>query len=315
MEPVLASCPIPKASIEQFAGVVSYAGEVACNIFVAGGDAVTLRMGVYVRQANPETGALEEIFQPNTIDRARDEIMMEASCFVDPAAGARDVNPFVLNLWPLSRNGQAVAIAEAMGAQLGMLPAYAPQGDYLVMTFGSDQAMFQLRKAISSIFAVAVTRGSPDVGLMLRRGVETESRTPVQKFRKVTKLVPQKKRDKTGKLIFKEAVDEGGQPVYDPVCDKAGRPLFNPTTGEIRKQRRLDYEMVDVEMPVDEPYTEIEVTKRVPLYLMVARNAAISEEEFIGLASNESAFDPTWMLTDVLSGACRSRQTFHGMEA
>jgi len=312
MEPILASCPIARASIEQFAGIVSYAGEIACNIFVAGGNAVTLRVGSYERSTNPETSEVEEKFVSNALDRVRDELIVEASCMVDPANGSRDVNPFVLNLWPLSHNGRAVSIAEALGAHLETLPFYEKQDDYSAVAMDCNQAMFQLRKTISGLFAVAVTRGSPDLGILLRRGPAAEASVPTQKIRKVMKLVPQRKRGKDGKLLFKEAVDEQGRPIYDPVCDKAGRPMFDPGTGELRRQRRLDYEMVDVEMPVDEMYVESEKVRYVPVYLMVARNAALTGDDFISLAANESAFDPPWMLSDVLSGACREKKPFHG---
>jgi len=134
----------------------------------------------------------------------------------------------------------------------------------------------------------------------------------VAKLRKEKKTFQEKKRDEQGHIVFHEACDADGKPIFDPIFDRAGRPLFDPKTGEIRRQRRLDYEMVPVEREIDVLYNENVVVKRTAIYLLVARNVVIDQENFLELATNESAFDPTWMLKDVLAGKCRGKQPYWG---
>lgn len=314
MDTVIARCPIPNASAEQFAGAVAYAGEVACNLLWAGGNALTLRLGSYLRSQQPGTGALVESFVAKAVNPTSHDILLEAICDRDPAAGHRDVNPFSLNLWPLTIGLRPTTIAEALGANLMALPPYSGSLNHLAMTIYSDQAMFELRKAISSIFAMAVVRGSDDMGIMLQRGVESKAVVPVTKFRKVKKMVERQKRDAKGAVIFTEATGPDGKPIYDTVLNpRTKQPLFDQQSGEIRKRRRLNYEMEKVEVEVEEAYSEMVEVVHTALYLLVAKNNVIRQDDFLAISVHEGAYDPTWMLTDVLSGACAGKQPFHGM--
>jgi len=311
-DPVIASLPIPRASIEQFAGPIAYAGEVAANLFAAGGRAVILRMG-YHQKGQDEHGQLVEAFAPG-LDPATDEVFVQAICDRPPDGGHELVNPFLVNLWPLSTNKQPTTIADALGERLFALPQYKGSADHFALPFASGQAFYLLRKMVSSIFAVAVARGATQVEFILSRGEPTTEKIEGTRVVKVKKKMPEKKRDANGNLLYTEASESDGRPIFDAIYDRTGNPRMNPSTGEIMKIRRIIYETEMVDRDVEEFVPTSREVAVVPVYLQVTNLAEIANQEFSNTHAYESHYDPTWMLTDVLAGRCKDKAPFQDME-
>jgi hypothetical protein len=307
-DPVIASLPIPRASLEQFAGPIAYAGDVAANLFVSGGRACILRMGHHKR-GQDEQGQLVEAWAPG-VDVEADEVFLQAICDCPPDGGHKDINPFVLNIWPLSTGAQPTTIGDAMGKKLMALPLYVASPNHFVLPFTSGQAFYLLRKMVSNVFATAMARGAAQVEFILSRGEPRVETVTGQKVIKVRKLVEEKKRDKSGNLIFSEASAPDGQPIYDPVCDRNGVPQMDPRTGEVRKLRRLIYDTEQVERDVEQIVPTSEEVSRVPIYLQVTNIPEIGliGSRFSDAHAYETHYDPTWMLIDVLAGHCKDRE-------
>jgi len=316
MPPLTSTFSIPRASTEQFAGIVSRAGEAAANVFAAGGKALILRVGHYEQLPDPNTGQIVENFVAG-INPKTDELLLEVVAEVDPAQGNRDVNPFVLNMWPLTvpeKRHAPTTIEEALRQHFQQLPPYVTSPAHFTIQLSSDQSMYLLRKALSSVFALALLRGGAQVEFILMRGNEISETVPTQKVVKTKEKRPQRQRDpKTGQLLFKEAVDKDGKPIFEPVCDRVGRPLYDPATGEIKRHRKIEYVTQEVEMEVESFQNVDETLKRTPVFLQITKSPEIDFEKFPGASINESQYDPTWMLADVLAGKCRDRKPFHGM--
>ena len=313
MDPLTVNLPIPKASVEQFAGLVAYAGELAANLFAAGGRALTLRAGHYARSQDPNTQQFVEDFVSG-IDVQRNEILLQAICDCDPGRGMRDVNPFLTPLWSQSVGIEASLIGQVLQDKLAALPAHIPSDTHFSLDLYSDQPFYMIRKAVCNIFAVAMVRGAPSVDFLLCSGGQVTDDVIDTKVSKKKKLLPERIRDEKGNLKFHEAVDAAGQPVFDPVCDRAGRPMINPSTGEVLRQRRIEYETREVEREVDEVTSVPRKRVRDLLYLMVAKTPQIDQKDFLGASINESYYNPGWSLPDVFAGKCKDKQPFHGME-
>ena len=313
MDPFVAELPIPKVSLEQFAGVVSYAGEFTTNLLVAGGSALTLRLGHYHRRQDETSGQLVEEFVPGP-DPARDEALLQAVCFTDPANGASDVNPFTTTLWPITTGLKPTTIEQAMSEKLQALPPYAVLPGYFSLEMQSTDAMYIFKKNIASIFAVAVTRGSLAVGFVLQRGTPVEIELPATRVVKVPEEVDERMRDANGNLIFEEAT-ENGKPVYEAIlAPRTGVPLHDPATGEVRKRRKLIYKTRKVMRDTEKIESTVVRVRRTPVYVQVERTKQIDRDDFLNLSANEGTYDPTWMLADVLAGKCADKKPFHGME-
>jgi len=307
MDVFVANLPIPQASVQQFCGLASYAGEVAANLFFKGGKGITLQVGHYTQ--NPETH--QEDWLPG-IDVGRNELILRAVCDIDPSGPSLDVNPFLVPLWsPHNAKGEATVIADALGDKVAGLDAFSPLEDHAAVAISSTARMFMLTKCAGSIFAIHVTRGFFTVPLQFLRGNVYKDKMVVMEKTIEMREVDEIKRDEKGNPIYQQVMDANGKPVREPVLHpKYKRPLLTPE-GDMRTQIKL----VPVTEKAMRPFEKLaQVTREtdvVALYLQTElQQGGLDPKLFDDISDAACVFDPTWMLGDVLAGKCKNMHPY-----
>lgn len=318
-DPVYVQRPFPRASIEQFYGFVGSAAEVVANLFANGGVAVTLEAGHDVRRVKPNS----QTGQPQTfeewqlgLDPGKDEVVLQALCDKDPSGGLgpEEVNPFVGPTWKL-RNlaGQPSTVGEILAPHMEDIPPYRKM-DALILELSSLDPYYMIQKVVSGVFGMAVSRGDLSVGLALQKGDLVTEEVVRNTIVKTEKTVQQPVLNENNQVIYDEVRDEKGETVMEPAIDpRTNQPKRGPGGGLVM-QVKIRPRTQPVTADFEEAVSKKVMVERTPIFLQVARTRHINPQEADRLMVSESAYDPTWMLGDVLTGKHKAGPTFSKME-
>lgn len=313
-EPVLAELPFVGVSGKQCVEFMSAAGEVATNLFANGGKAITLEAGYY-QQIKADGEQMSEAWTLG-LNEAADEVLLRAVCDVDPSGGkpTSEINIFVSPSWALQNaGGHASTIQDILGPRFANIPENRAV-DSVSLAFSSINAFYLLQKHISSLFGLVLARGGFKLGIVLQKGsahTEKISRTQVEtEVRPATETV----RDKDGHIIYEMIVDEKGEPVFEIKRDKSGRPFRDEKTGEVIRHQKMEPKVMVVERKFEKLTTRVDQVQVTPIYLQIARVPQLGPKDFESALANESMYDPTWMMGDVLRGLHVKSRPFHRMD-
>jgi len=165
----------PQASREQCWGFVGCAGEIANNIFAAGGRQLTLRAGNW-DDANPE------LWTPG-LNIEADVVTLEAVTEVSPYSQdgvepSRD-DVFSVPIYQLDvghgHDKRPVTTAEAV--PLETVPALTENPE-VYFRFKHWDPFYSLKKVVSDVWAVLLQRGGLELGVSLFKGEQESEAVP-----------------------------------------------------------------------------------------------------------------------------------------
>jgi len=326
--------PFPQASTMQLLNVVTAAAELTANHFFNGGKAITMRLGNYFR--DPERGGAEYWVSGLIAD---DAVIMQVYADQCPA-GTQDMRLVDLfnPLWPMhNAEGKPSTVMEVLGPHMKDIPGVT-QGNFVPIEISSLSAYYKITKHVASIFGAMLVRGGNrpeyfieearkevdgiqnpplprlELAICLQKGQDVQRQIEVERKTVADREVPQPVLDEFNRPIWDPVKDANGKPVMEHAKDsRTGRPVVGPN-GEFVMQVKLEKRIQMVTTPYETIERSMATVVDTPIFLQITKVPEIDYTDTDTVIKNESSYDPTWMLANVLRGDCKKMAPFHKMD-
>jgi len=276
---------------------------VAANLFANGGNSITLQAGHYAQVQDEQSGQFYEAWVPG-VNKQTDEVLLRAICDADPSGGRSpsEFNIFTAPVWSLHGNdGKASSVGAVLGPRLGTVP---PQEAVAAvpLELSTENPYYLVKKYIASLFGHVLARGGFEMAVVLQKGSVRTENIPYQKIIIESRETEELVRDEDDMVVYDVVLDDEGKPVTEMKRDQFGRPVRDERTGGPIYQQKMRQRTKTVRRDFEKPITEVNTVQVTPVYLQVVKIPQLNPQDFESVVANESMYDPTWMLGDLLNG-------------